>query len=117
MEDGPVDRFGNKISRARIVGAVNRIYIIQPRHHQNWNMPVLLRPASYLPANGKTVHLGHDYVEKHYGGPGALKGGQGLDPISGLLNNEAGFLQHAGCDNARPPVIIYYQCNRPIVPG
>ena len=74
MENGPVDRFGDKISSARIVGAVNRIYIIQPGHHQHRNMPAFFRSVSYLPANGKAVHLGHDHVEQNYVGFGALKG-------------------------------------------
>ena len=43
MENSPVDRFGDKIGGAGLVGAVNRIYVVQTRHHQYRDVPALFR--------------------------------------------------------------------------
>ena len=87
MKDSPVDRFPDKVSGACIIGAVNRFYIVQTRHHQHGNV-LAGRPVSYLPAGRKAVHLGHDYVQQHNTGFAALKGLKGFDSVRSLLDHK-----------------------------
>ncbi len=62
-ENRPINGLGDKIRRTDFISTINRGYIIQTRHHEDWHRIATRKGAKHA-AGLKTIHMRHIHVQQ-----------------------------------------------------
>src|SRR5882724_4048276 len=105
VEQRPVDRLGDEVGGAGLIGAVDRRYVIQPRDHEHGHVGAV-RTLARLHAGGEAVDPRHHGVQEHQFRVQAVEQVERLQAVAGLMDGESRCLERLAHQQPMHDVVI-----------